>query len=44
MPKYNFLDKKFKKQLLSINNSLESSFNKKLVLLIDAKKTYKVLL
>ena len=27
MPKYNFLEKKFKKQLLSINNSLENSFN-----------------
>ena len=27
MPKDNFLEKKFKKQLLSINNSLENSFN-----------------
>tara|TARA_Y100001970_G_C14252613_1_gene872926 strand:+ start:4413 stop:5900 length:1488 start_codon:yes stop_codon:yes gene_type:complete len=38
MPKYNLLDKKFKKQLLSINNSLENSFNKIKVLKSNIKK------
>ncbi len=28
MPKYNFLEKKLKQQLLSINNSLENTFNR----------------
>ena len=38
MPKYNLLDKKFKKQLLSINNSLENSFNKIKVLKSNIKR------
>ena len=38
MPKYNLLDKKFKKQLLSINNSLENSFNKIKILKSNIKR------